>query len=64
MGTEPPATIANVPQASGESQVRLTADVTRPDLAEGEANVAAFQGASPVPKPTTLGELLDLTLGL
>ena len=60
-GTEPPATIANVPQASG---TRLTADVTRPELAAGEANVAAFHGASPVPKPTTLGELLDLTLGL
>ena len=61
MGTEPPATIANVAQASA---TRLTADVTRPELSEGEAKVASFQGAAPIPKPTTLGELLDLTLGL
>lgn len=66
-GTEPPATIAQgagagmaAAQASG---TRLTADVTRPDLASG-AQVASFTGAPAIEKPKTLGELLDLTLGL
>ncbi len=54
----PPAAAA--PQASG---TRLTADVTRPDLA-ASANVARIEGAAPVATPTTLGELLDLTLAL
>ncbi len=48
------------PQASG---TRLSPDVTLPNLAVGAANVASFEGA-PVAKPTTLGELLDLTLSL
>ena len=44
--------------------VHLAPDVTRPErLAEG-ASVAEFAGALPIPKPTTLGELLDLTLSL
>ncbi|HSO39993.1 MAG TPA: hypothetical protein VLT33_46015 [Labilithrix sp.] len=47
-------------QASG---TRLTADVTRPELA-ASANVAQFEGAAPVARPTTLGEMLDLTLSL
>jgi hypothetical protein len=64
-GTEPPATVvqgagAVAAQASG---TRLTADVTRPDLASG-ANVASFTGAPAIERPKTLGELLDLTLGL
>jgi len=66
-GTEPPATIVQgagagvaAAQASG---TRLTADVTRPDLASG-AGVASFTGAPAIEKPKTLGELLDLTLGL
>jgi len=54
----PPAALA--PQASA---TRLVADVTEPDLA-ATANVARFEGASPVATPTTLGELLDLTLAL
>ncbi len=54
----PPAAAA--PQASGP---RLTADVTRPDLA-ATANVARIEGAAPVATPTTMGELLDLTLAL
>jgi hypothetical protein len=63
-GTEPPATVvqgagAIAAQASG---TRLTADVTRPDLASGE--VASFTGAPAIERPKTLGELLDLTLGL
>ena len=57
----PPAPhAAAAPQASG---TRLTADVTRPNLA-ASANVAHFEGAAPVAKPTTLGEMLDLTLAL
>jgi hypothetical protein len=66
-GTEPPATLVQpqaAPQASGP---RLTADVTRPALGASlgaSANVATFTGAAPVAKPATLGELLDLTLGL
>jgi hypothetical protein len=64
-GTEPPATVvqgagAIAAQASG---TRLTADVTRPELASG-ANVASFTGAPAIERPKTLGELLDLTLGL
>ena len=64
-GTEPPATVvqgagAIAAQVSG---TRLTADVTRPDLASG-VDVASFTGAPAIDKPKTLGELLDLTLGL
>jgi hypothetical protein len=64
-GTEPPATVvqgagAVAAQASG---TRLTADVTRPELA-ASAEVASFTGAPAIAKPKTLGELLDLTLGL
>lgn len=47
-------------QASG---TRLTPDVTKPALGAAGA-VASFQGFAAIPKPTTLGELLDLTLGL
>ena len=54
----PPAPPA--PQASG---TRLSPDVTKPSL-PASANVASFQGASQVAKPQTLGDLLDLTLGL
>lgn len=62
----PPPPRANEPapvvqaQASG---TRLSPDVTQPQLA-ASANVASFQGAPPVARPTTLGELLDLTLSL
>ena len=64
-GTEPPATVvqgagAVAAQVSG---TRLTADVTRPELA-ASGEVASFTGAPAVAKPKTLGELLDLTLGL
>ena len=64
-GTEPPATVVqgagSIPaQASG---TRLTPDVTRPELASG-VQVASFTGAPAIDKPKTLGELLDLTLGL
>jgi hypothetical protein len=64
-GTEPPATVVQgagdvAAQASG---TRLTADVTRPELAASAA-VASFTGVPAVAKPKTLGELLDLTLGL
>jgi len=47
-------------QASG---TRLSPDVTRPDLPQA-AKVATIEGASPVAKPATMGDLLDLTLGL
>jgi hypothetical protein len=47
-------------QASG---TRLSPDVTQPQLAGGEG-VATFEGAAPVAKPATLGDLLDMTLGL
>lgn len=47
-------------QASG---TRLTPDVTKPVMGAAGA-VASFQGFAAIPKPTTLGELLDLTLGL
>jgi hypothetical protein len=64
-GTEPPATVvqgagAILAQASG---TRLTPDVTRPELAAG-VQIASFTGAPAIDKPKTLGELLDLTLGL
>ncbi len=49
--------------AAQPSGARLSADVTRPNLPP-RANVASFQGAVAVAKPKTLGELLDLTLGL
>jgi hypothetical protein len=55
-----PAPAVAAPQASG---TRLTPDVTEPRLA-ASANVASFVGAPPAPKPTTLGELLDMTLSL
>jgi len=51
---------APAPQPSG---TRLSPDVTRPEMPEA-ANVASFAGAPPVPRPSTLGELLDLSLGL
>ena len=54
----PPAALAPQPSAT-----RLIADVTEPDLA-ATANVARFEGAAQVATPTTLGELLDLTLAL
>ena len=47
-------------QASG---TRLSPDITQPQLAGGEG-VATFEGAAPVAKPATLGDLLDMTLGL
>jgi hypothetical protein len=56
----PPGEPAVPAQASG---TRLSPDVTRPDLA-ATANVARFEGPAPVGKPTTLGELLDMTLSL
>lgn len=55
-GTQPPVAA----QASG---TRLSPDVTRPNLPP-HANVASFAGVHAVAKPKTLGELLDLTLGL
>ena len=55
-GTQPPVAA----QASG---TRLSPDVTRPNL-PSHANVASFSGAQAVAKPKTLGELLELTLGL
>ena len=61
-GTQPPPTVVQ-PAAAQASGTRLTADVTKPEHA-ASANVASFQGAAPVAKPTTLGELLDLTLSL
>ncbi len=57
---EQPTPPAAAPLASG---TRLTADVTRADLPVG-AKVAMIEGAAPVPKPATMGDLLDLTLGL
>lgn len=59
-GTEPPATIAQ--GAPRMSAAPLAADVTKPELAAAGA-VATFEGA-PIPRPSTLGDLLDLTLGL
>jgi hypothetical protein len=58
---EPPQPAAPVPpQPSG---TRLSPDVTRPVL-PASAKVATIEGAGPTPKPTTAGELLDLTLAL
>lgn len=66
----PPAPV--VPPAAGSSPqvappqpsgTRLSPDVTRPDLPQ-VAKVATIEGASPVAKPVTMGDLLDLTLGL
>ena len=51
------------PVAAQPSGTRLTPDVTRPELA-ASGNVATFEGPAPVAKPTTLGELLDMTLSL
>lgn len=63
-GTEPPVHIAPAAVAAAQpSGTRLSPDVTRPNL-PARANVASFQGVAPVAKPQTLGELLDLTLGL
>lgn len=68
----PPAAPPPVPAAAGSSPqiapaqasgTRLSPDVTRPDLPQG-AKVATIEGASPVAKPVTMGDLLDLTLGL
>jgi hypothetical protein len=47
-------------QAAG---TRQTADLTHADHSAG-ANVAAFSGAPAIEAPKTLGELLDMTLGL
>lgn len=49
--------------AAQVSGTRLSPDVTRPELA-ASANVARFEGPAPVAKPTTMGELLDMTLSL
>ena len=63
-GTEPPVHVAPPAVAAAQpSGTRLSPDVTRPNL-PARVNVASFQGAAPVAKPQTLGELLDLTLGL
>jgi hypothetical protein len=64
-GTEPPATVVQGAGAvaAQPSGTRLTADVTQPELASG-ASVASFTGAPAIERPKTLGELLDLTLGL
>lgn len=56
----PPAQAAPPPQASG---TRLSPDVMRAEL-PASASVASFEGGAPVARPETLGELLDLTLGL
>lgn len=61
-GGDAAAFAAAAPQASG---TRLSPDVTKPDLGSaGAGAVASFQGFAAIPKPTTLGDLLDLTLGL
>jgi hypothetical protein len=63
-GTEPPGAIAQAQVAPAQpSGTRLSPDLTHPNL-PARANVASFEGAVPVAKPKTLGELLDLTLGL
>jgi hypothetical protein len=63
-GTEPPATVVqHAAPAAQRSGTQLSPDVTRPNL-PARADVASFEGAAPVAKPKTLGELLDLTLGL
>lgn len=48
------------PQASG---TRLSPDVTRAEL-PARAEVASFEGALPVAKPATFGELVDAALSL
>lgn len=58
-GTQPPV----APVAAQASGTRLSPDVTRPNPTP-HANVASFSGVPAVTKPKTLGELLDLTLGL
>lgn len=55
-----PAPAAPPPQASG---TRLSPEVTRAEL-PASAAVASFEGAAPVARPETLGDLLDLTLDL
>ena len=45
------------------SGTRLSPEVSRPDL-PATANVARIEGSAPVARPTTMGELLDLTLSL
>ncbi len=55
----PPAKAAP-PQAP---PARVVAEVTRPNL-PAVAKVAAFEGAAPVFKPASFGDLLDATLGL
>ena len=63
-GPQPPPTVLQPGVAAAQpSGTRLSPDVTRPNLPP-RANVASFQGVAPVAKPKTLGELLDLTLGL
>jgi hypothetical protein len=64
-GTEPSSPVARPPVAPAQgSGPRLTADVTNPDLAASGEHVVAFEGAPAVPRPKTLGDLLDMTLGL
>jgi hypothetical protein len=58
-----PGMQAPAPVAAQASGTRLSPDVTRPNLPP-RANVASFSGAPAVAKPKSLGELLDLTLGL
>ncbi|MBS2014677.1 MAG: hypothetical protein JST00_17450 [Deltaproteobacteria bacterium] len=68
----PPAPPAMAPPAVGSSPrvaepqpsgTRLSPDITRPDLPPA-AKVASIEGASPIAKPETMGDLLDLTLGI
>lgn len=60
-----PAAAGSSPQVSPAqaSGTRLSPDVTRPELPQG-AKVATIEGASQIAKPATMGDLLDLTLGL
>jgi hypothetical protein len=63
-GTEPLEPVVQTAAVAAQpSGTRLSPDVTRPNLPP-RANVASFQGTPAVAKPKTLGELLDLTLGL
>lgn len=48
---------------AGASGTRLSPDVTEPKLGAA-TGVASFSGAPQAPAPTTLGELLDLSLAL
>ncbi|MDB4940769.1 MAG: hypothetical protein JWP97_303 [Labilithrix sp.] len=57
----PPAAGAPPAQASG---TRLSPDVTRPEVAASAAGVASFEGDVAIARPSTMGELLDLTLSL